>query len=173
MGNLAHAVSLDADRGIWPWRTDRFFPAVFRDPTALHTTLEDDGAGAFGLSSPSCPAPHGSLEAQLAGSPRGLCARGRAVYKHPPGCPRGATLQSRAPVMPPARAPACHPHLRLLAAIAAKGRAVVGWRSLRGCSRLLLLHLSNIQARGLEQGRPRWVKNRNFIARQSSSAGER
>lgn len=90
MGNLAHAASLDADRGSWLWRTDGFFPAMFRDLIALQTTSEKDGAGAFGLASPSCSSPHDGLEVQPTKPPRGLRARGRAVYKHPPGRPRGA-----------------------------------------------------------------------------------
>lgn len=50
--------------------------------------------------------------------------------------------------------PVFHPRPGLLVAVTAKGRAVTGWRSLLPRLRLLVLHLSNIQARGLEQGRP-------------------
>lgn len=79
-----------------------------------------------------------------------------------PGIPKalrnrreGATLQGRAPFVQLVRAPVFHPRSWLLVAIAAKGRAVMGWRSLLARSGLLVLHLSNIQARSLEQGRPR------------------
>lgn len=53
----------------------------------LQIAVENDGAGAFGLASPSCSSPRGSLEVWPAESPHGSRARGRAVYKHPAGCP--------------------------------------------------------------------------------------
>lgn len=151
---------------------------MFWDSVALQATLEEDVAGALRLASRSCCFPHGGLEAQLAVSPRDSRARGCAVYKHHPGVPRVRGCHTARPssLHAACETPWFSPrwkHLRLLIAIMAKGRAAVGQWSLLVCAALLSLHLSNTQARGLEQGCLCWVKNRNFIARQSSSAGER
>lgn len=93
-------------------------------------------------------------------SPRGSRARGHAVYKHPPGCPQHRWV------------PHCSLWELLCFTAVLAACSSHGWRqgsdgpwSLLACSALLILHLSNIQARGLEQGCPQWVKNRNFIAR--------
>lgn len=138
---------------------------MFTDLIALQTTLEKDGTGAFGLASPSCSSPHssspwfggsaGQAPTWLACTwPRCLQTPSRASPRASPRHREGATLQGRAPFARLARAPAFHPRTRLLVAIVAKGRAVMGWRSLLARSGLLVLHLNNIQARGLGQGCP-------------------
>lgn len=173
MGNLAHAVSLDTDSSSWPWRTDGFFPVMFRDPIVLQSTLKKEwehldwllSPQQFGGSAGRDPTWLVRTWPHCLQTPSQVSPRRHVTGERVPGCRAELPLQGWAPFLQLVGAPGFDPWLWLLIAVVAKGRAMMGWQSLLARLGLLILHLRNIQARGLEQGRPWWVRNRNYIAR--------